>query len=324
MLPFADRPQETERRLPIVTLSLIAINVLIYLYTLTLPPMQLDRFVRAYGAVPQAMTASPASWAMAASYLTVLSSLFLHGSVPHLLGNVVFLWVFGDNVEGALGHVTFAILYTLAGLVAGLVHILAFASSTLPTIGASGAIAGVLGAYVLLFPRAQVRVLLFFGPFFAVGRAAALLLIFGWFVLQVMRGVGMFDVGMENSGGVAYLAHVGGFLAGATLTAGIRALRHQPMGSFAGRFGLNWTFRNWLAAAIVFAVLLALAGSPGGAPARQLQAYVVVAAAVIALADGSLRAIRQHALLGEGRGVGRWVAILQLIVALAVLVAWLT
>ena len=323
MVPFADRPRDSERRFPIITWALIIANVLVFLYMLSLSPGQLNVLVRSFGTVPSAVTSSFVGWSTPGTYVTVFTALFIHGSVPHLVGNLIFLWVFGDNVESALGHLTFFALYLLAGFIASLTHILAFSTSILPTIGASGAIAGVLGAYLVLFPHAQLRVLLFFGPFFALGRVAALLLIFGWFVLQVFRGVGMMDQASAGIGGVAYWSHVGGFVTGLLLTAGIRAARHQPLGTFSGRFRLNWTFRNWLVAVVIFSLLMTLAGSLAGPLGPALQARVITLAALVALADGALRATRHHALLGEGRGAGRWVALLQVLVALVVVIATL-
>ncbi len=326
MLPFEDHPQRERRRFPFVMLALLALNVVVFVYTLSLPPLVADAFVRTFGVVPADLLAGPGEspplplW----PYVTPLTSLFIHGGLIHLLGNMVFLWVFGDNVEADLGHVTFLALYLVAGLVAALAHVLVFPASTLPAVGASGAIAGVLAAYLLLFPRAQVRVLLFFGPFLALGRAAALLVIFSWFVIQVFRGVDALRPGVAEAGGIAYAAHVGGFLAGLAFTGAVRLLRHQPLGNFAGRFRWSWTFRNWLLAVAVLGSLLALSALVGGRDGSLIQSVALAGAAGLALIDGLLRAAGHHALLGQGRGLGRLVAVLQVGVAVAVLAMVLT
>jgi len=323
VLPFEDQPppQTEERRLPVVMLALLAINVAVFLYMLTLGPGQMGDFIQVYGAVPALILGTSASPAAAPfpPIFTVLTSLFIHGGFVHLVGNMIFLWVFGDNLESALGHATFLVLYLLAGVAASLTQVLVFAASNTPTVGASGAIAGVLAGYLLLFPRAQVRVLLFFGPFLALGRVAALLVIFGWFVLQVFRGVGSLQPSPAEAGGIAYVAHVGGFLTGAAVTFAARRARHEPLGNFAGRFRWSWTFRNWLIIVIVLAGVLTLAADFGGVAGPTVRSFALSVAAAVAVVDGLLRASGRHALLGAGRGFGKAVAVIQVLLALAVL-----
>lgn len=188
------------------------------------------------------------------------------------------------------------------------------------TIGASGAIAGVLGSYLLLHPRAHVRVLLFFGPFITLGRVAAVFLIFGWFVLQVLRGtVSLFPQIVEAEGGVAYLAHVGGFIAGVILTASIRSLRGQQVTSLEGEFYWTDSVRNWVLVVLLVGGALAFSSYVGGTQGAAIQLFILLAAAVIGLVDGIVRAVGRAALLGPGKGAGRYLAVLQVMAALTIL-----
>jgi membrane associated rhomboid family serine protease len=143
--------------------------------------------------------------------------MFLHGGLLHIASNMLYLFIFGDNVEDRLGHLRFLIFYFVCGIVAGLTHIVVNADSTIPSIGASGAIAGVLAAYLRLFPHAQVRTLLFIGPFILVPRIAAAFLIIFWFITQFLTGILSLGATTEQTSGVAVWAHVGGFLAGLIL-----------------------------------------------------------------------------------------------------------
>jgi len=246
MLPFEDSPRREQGRFPFVMLAVLLTNVAVFLYELTLSQSDLERFLLDYGAIPAIISGAMPSVQPSPipPYLTIITAMFIHGGFLHIIVNMVFLWVFGDNVEASLGHFTFLVFYFVAGIFATLTQVLAFPTSIVPTIGASGAIAGVLGAYLVLFPRAQVRVLLFFGPFFALDRVAALIILFGWFVLQVFRGVGSLSPIAVPAGGVAYLAHVGGFVVGVLMTVAIRRLRDQPLGSFRGRFRWSCTIRT--------------------------------------------------------------------------------
>ena len=206
--------------MPVVTWGLIAFNCLVFFYQLTLSEGVLPRFFHLYGMVP-ARFSSP-GWAAQAGYprslaLPFFSSMFLHGGFFHLLTNMWTLWIFGDNVEDRMGRFRYLIFYLLCGLGAGLVHWLTNMDSTVPTIGASGAIAGVLGAYLVLYPRARVVTLvpLFFWPLFF--EIPAILYLGFWFVTQLLSGASALASGAAGAGGIAWWAHIGGFLAGLAL-----------------------------------------------------------------------------------------------------------
>ena len=156
-------------------------------------------------------------------WITLLSSMFMHGGWLHLAGNMLFLWIFGDNVEHRIGHLNYAVFYILAGLVGSAAHIWSDPDSIIPSLGASGAISGVLGAYIVLFPMNRVTV--FFFRFLM--PVPALVAIGMWAVFQFINGIGSFAVS-EQTGGVAYLAHIGGFLAGLVAGVAFRALYHEP------------------------------------------------------------------------------------------------
>ena len=199
MIPLRDSQPSYSK--PFVTIALIAVNVLVFLYEISLDPFSLNHLMASYGLVPSQFQ------------LTALAtSMFLHGGWLHLLGNMWFLWIFGDNVEDRFGHLKFLIFYLLAGIAATFAQFALAPHSTVPNVGASGAIAGVLGAYILMFPQARVNVLL--------GRqivAMPALIVLGmWIALQLVSGVGTIAYTDEsaNVGGVAYMAHIGGFAAG--------------------------------------------------------------------------------------------------------------
>ncbi|MHA3914967.1 rhomboid family intramembrane serine protease [Halovulum sp. GXIMD14793] len=156
----------------------------------------------------------PAMVTQQGDYQSVLTSMFLHGGFMHLAGNMLFLWIFGDNLEDSFGHIWFLIFYLLSGLGAAAAHIVADPTSTVPTVGASGAIAGVMGGYLLLFPKARVDVLLVLGFFWRLIALPAWVVLGVWFGLQVFSGASQVGVG---GGGVAYWAHVGGFVAGVAM-----------------------------------------------------------------------------------------------------------
>ena len=215
MIPISDYPPQ-RRTTPYVMLALVALNTIIFIYE-TLLGANLNSFLFAFGVVPFEIShgrdISPI--VPFPVYLTLITSMFLHGGILHLAGNMLFLWVFGDNVEDSLGHITFLIYYIVCGLAAGLTQVAISPDEQIPVIGASGAISGVLAAYLVLFPRAQVRTLLFIGPFFTLTRISAFFLIGFWIVLQF--AIGFLTLG-EAGGGVAYFAHIGGFVAGLLIT----------------------------------------------------------------------------------------------------------
>lgn len=226
MLPLRDH--NPSRSLTWVTWCLILINVLVFLYELTLQAgseQALDSFVRVMGAVPYEIThgvdlppPNP-TWL----YFSLFTSMFVHGGWVHLLGNVWYLFLFGNNIEDRMGSVRFLIFYLVCGLAAAFAQIAVASSSRIPLIGASGAIAGVLGAYLLLFPRARVDTLVFLGYFVRVVQIPALYVLGFWIVIQFFSGLA--SLGMPAAGGVAWFAHVGGFVAGLVLATPLRRQR---------------------------------------------------------------------------------------------------
>lgn len=212
MIPLKD--DNPTQSAPIVTIGLIVINSLIFIYQLNLSPEGLEAFLYRYGAIPLRLVAPDISLPLSAPPLpfglTIFSSMFLHGGLFHLLGNMLYLWIFGNNVEDYLGHIKFLGFYLLSGFLAAFIHTLSDLHSHVPMIGASGAIAGVLGAYLVLFPRANISTLFIFFIFFKVINVPAVLILGLWFVIQLVNAG---TVG----GSVAWFAHVGGFLAGVVL-----------------------------------------------------------------------------------------------------------
>jgi membrane associated rhomboid family serine protease len=202
------------RNAPIVTLGLIAVNILVFLHEVALGPY-LERFVYAYGLVPARLVYWPGNPLDVERFLPVLTSMFWHGGWMHLFGNMLYLWIFGDNVEDKLGHARFLLFYLLSGIAAALTQVALSPDSTLPTVGASGAIAGVLGAYLVSFPRGRVLTLvpIFFLPWLVEIPAVAFLAL--WFVGQLLSA--FVSLGAPATGGVAWWAHVGGFVAGMVL-----------------------------------------------------------------------------------------------------------
>jgi len=210
MLPIRD--YIPTRRTPVITYLLIAINAVVFVYEmLLLTAGQLDPFIYDWGAVPARVLGSLGL----GSALTLITSMFLHGSFQHILGNMLYLWIFGNNVEDAMGRTRFLIFYLLTGIVSGLAQVFASPGSDVPAIGASGAIAGVLGGYLLLYPQARVSTLIFLGIFVRLAEVPAIIVLGFWFVLQLFNGVAAF--GIAEMGGVAWFAHIGGFLAGLIL-----------------------------------------------------------------------------------------------------------
>ena len=217
MIPIGDDPGP-RRLTPIVTFTLVAINVLVFIYELSLGGA-VEGLFRSAGVIPLEFARNqdlPPAAPGGSYYTTLLTSMFLHGGLLHIGSNMLFLWVYGDNVEDRLGHGRFLLFYLLCGLVASATHIFFNWGSRIPSIGASGAIAGVLAGYLLLFPRASIRTLLFLGPFITMTRVPAVLLIGFWFVTQVFSGVAAIGES-EQTSGVAFWAHVGGFVAGLPL-----------------------------------------------------------------------------------------------------------
>ncbi len=206
---FPIRDHNPSGRTPYVVYALMGANIVIFLSYVGImdDPRALSRFFGDWAAIP-------ARVAGGVQVETLVSSMFLHGGWMHLAGNMLFLWIFGDNLEDEMGHVGFGAFYLACGVGAGLVHVLAAPLSQVPTVGASGAIAGVLGGYLLLFPRARVDVLIIFIVFFRIFPIPAWIMLGLWFAMQLLGGIGA----DPDAGGVAYWAHVGGFAVGLGLT----------------------------------------------------------------------------------------------------------
>jgi membrane associated rhomboid family serine protease len=203
------------RTFPGVTVALIAVNVIVFLYEFSLGERAGAAFVAVFGAVPAEFTGAAAHAAPELPPgVTVVTSMFLHGGLLHLLGNMLFLWIFGNNVEDATGHLRFLVFYLTCGAAAAAAHIATHPESTVPMVGASGAISGVLGAYFLLYPNARIVTLLILGFFAQTVRIPAFFFLGIWFLGQLLYGAA--SVG-EHGAGVAFMAHVGGFVAGLVL-----------------------------------------------------------------------------------------------------------
>lgn len=204
MIPL--RSTERVYSATVVTISLIVVNLLIFLYQATMSPYALNTFVTQWGIVPDQMRGM--------GLLTLVTSMFLHGGWFHVLGNMLFLWVFGRNVEDLIGGPRFLVFYLLCGIAAGIVHVIVNSHSVLPTIGASGAIAGVMGAYLIKFPRSRIITLFFIFFFVTTAEIPAAFVLLYWFALQFVSGVGSLASTDYTGGGVAWFAHIGGFLLG--------------------------------------------------------------------------------------------------------------
>jgi membrane associated rhomboid family serine protease len=210
-------------RFPAVTIGLIIVNVLVFLYELGMSPRGLDTVFYQWGIVPCSFTGTcsarlrtPGGFLpvpLHPNYFTLVSSMFLHGGWMHIIGNMWSLWIFGDNVEDRMGRAGFLCFYLLSGLAAGALHITFNPGSRMPTVGASGAIAGVMGAYLLLFPYARVVTLVPIFIFFQTIELPAVVFLGFWFLMNLMSGIGSLAV-HTGAGGVAWWAHIGGFLVG--------------------------------------------------------------------------------------------------------------
>jgi membrane associated rhomboid family serine protease len=216
------------RSWPVVTWGLIALNVFVFFHELTLGP-GLEAFIRTWGFVPADyfLLGETDPGALAERYMPIFSSMFLHGGWAHLIGNMIYLWIFGDNVEDRLGHLRYLLFYLLSGVVAALVQAHLFPASTIPTVGASGAISGVLGAFLILFPTARVFTLVPLLLFFPVVELPAVLYLGFWFLMQLMSGTVSLTV-VPDAGGVAWWAHVGGFVVGFVLAPLLRRRQSYP------------------------------------------------------------------------------------------------
>ncbi|MDD3655210.1 MAG: rhomboid family intramembrane serine protease [Atribacterota bacterium] len=215
MLPLWD--EIPTRKVPIITIVLVLINCLVYYYQFFIVIDQ-NIFIYAYGLIPFEITKGVDLFPPGPSpiYFTVLSSMFMHGSFVHLFGNMLYLWIFGNNVEDYLGKFRYIIFYVLSGVFAALGQVIVSSNSQIPMIGASGAVAGVLGAYFILFPRARITTLIFFGFFIRLIKLPALFVLGLWIIFQLFYGLS----DLSSSGGVtgvAWFAHIGGFIGGIIL-----------------------------------------------------------------------------------------------------------
>lgn len=227
MLPLRDDNPTTQQ--PIVTIAIILACTIVFIYQVTLPDKPGEALVFQYGAIPAVIfhqaalppdiLSIPATW-------TLFTSMFLHGGWMHLLGNMLYLWIFGNNIEEAMGHLKFVFFYILCGILAALSHAVTDPSSQIPMIGASGAISGILGAYLLLYPRARVLVLIP-PPFYGTTYVPAVVVLGFWFFGQLYSG-GL-SLGSQG-GGIAFFAHIGGFVAGMAL---IGIFKHRDVPFFA-------------------------------------------------------------------------------------------
>jgi membrane associated rhomboid family serine protease len=217
MIPLRDI--NPRRRFPLITLVLILLNVLVFVYELLLPSeYALNSLVFTWGLVPYRLVQLDPR-----AIVTIFTSMFMHSGFMHIIGNMLYLWIFGDNIESALGSFRFIVFYLLCGVGAAMGQVLINPVSEIPMIGASGAISGVLGAYLLLYPRAEVETLVILGYFVRLVRMPALVVLGFWIILQLFSGLA--SLGMDASGGVAFFAHVGGFVTGLVLVLLLRRRR---------------------------------------------------------------------------------------------------
>ena len=222
---FPIRDTQPSYSTPMVTIALIVVNALVFFFEISLDAWSRNEFIATYGLVPEHFTAA-----------NLITSMFLHGGWMHMLGNMWFLWIFGDNIEDILGHAKFLVFYLVCGVAAGLTQVFLTTDPRIPTVGASGAIAGVMGAYMLKFPHSRVLTLVTIIFFFTTVEVPAWVMLIYWFVIQFTSGVGAIASShVTQGGGVAFFAHVGGFVAGALL---INAM--GPRRVYSRRRDLRW------------------------------------------------------------------------------------
>ncbi len=221
MIPIRD--DIPARHFPVVTVGLLVINVAVFLLEVLFGSAAND-LILMFGIVPARLTTE---WTNPLVLLTLGTSMYFHGGWAHLIGNMMYLWIFGDNVEDRMGRVGFFIFYTLCGVISGILQVAAAPRSPIPVIGASGAIAGVLGAYILLYPRARVRTLVPSFYFYRSIWLPATIVLGGWFLIQLLNGLASLNFAMQT-GGVAWWAHIGGFIAGMGLMFLFRQKNYQP------------------------------------------------------------------------------------------------
>lgn len=214
------------RRLPIITYGLILVNVLVFLWEISLPPAQLEQAFNNLAVVPANLARD--GFFAPESLLDIIRSMFMHGGWDHIFGNMLYLYLFGDNVEDRFGPVLYLVLYFVSGFAATVAQYFIDPASTIPNIGASGAIAGVLGSYLILFPGIKVRGIVGLGRIGTMQEWPAWMVLGLWFVLQLVSGFGSLGTDAQYGGGVAFFAHIGGFIAGMVLTFLFMNITHQP------------------------------------------------------------------------------------------------
>lgn len=224
MLPIADI--NPRRRTPILTWGLIAANVIVFLWQLTFSDTQLNNIFTDLSVVP--LNATILGWFAPETLLDIIRSMFFHGGWEHILGNMLYLYLFGDNVEDRFGYIGFLLLYFVSGFVAAYTQIIIDPNSSIPLIGASGAIAGVLGSYLVLFPGVKVRGIIPLGRISSLQEWPAWIVLGMWFGLQLLNGIGSLGTDAQYGGGVAFFAHIGGFVAGVVLTFIMNTIIKQP------------------------------------------------------------------------------------------------
>jgi membrane associated rhomboid family serine protease len=227
------RDANPTRRTPVVTLALIALCAIVFAWELGVlaqgGDQALTKFIDDHGVVPSELAAAIGRGdLLSAPVLDVFTSMFLHAGWLHLLGNLLYLWIFGNNVEDRMGRPAFLVFYLVGGVAAVCGQMLMDPSSDVPMVGASGAISAALGAYLVLFPRARVQSLVFLGFFYQLIAVPAVIVLGFWFVLQVVDGIGSLGAATGIEGGVAFFAHIGGFLVGALLALPLRLRRPRP------------------------------------------------------------------------------------------------
>jgi len=208
MIPFKD--DNPTSIFPYVTISLIVLNCVAFIWELT-SPLGIQKIAYYFGAIPENLISFQTTQPVH-PVITIFTSMFLHGGFFHIGGNMLYLWIFGNNIEDALGHLRFLIFYLFSGVFAAYAHAITNTESIIPMIGASGAVSGVLGAYLLLFPKAKVFTIIFFGFFWQIIKLPAFFVIGFWAVIQFISG--FVTIGFDEQGGVAWFAHIGGFLIG--------------------------------------------------------------------------------------------------------------
>jgi membrane associated rhomboid family serine protease len=228
MIPLKDLTPR--RSFPFVTLLLIAANVVVFFYQISLPPKAADVLIKTYGLIPiriQYAMAGVHHMTFLRAFVPLFTCMFLHGGWLHIIGNMWFLWIFGANVEDRFGSVVYLFFYLVCGLGSGLSQVLFSWGSSIPSIGASGAISGVLGAYVVFFPGSRILTLVTLLIIWFLARIPAIVFIGLWFIMQFLSGLG--SLGAANAGGVAWWAHVGGFALGAVIAFATKSETRQAV-----------------------------------------------------------------------------------------------